>query len=365
MNILPVSKPDLSGNELKYLTECIERGWISSQGDFVLRLENEFAKYTNSKYAVACSSGTTALTLALAALKIGPGDEVIVPEFTMIASAWAVTYTGAKPVFVDCGDDLNIAVKHIERAITPRTKAIVPVHIYGRPCNMPEILKLAHDYNLYVVEDACEAHGAKGINVGDITCYSLFANKIISAGEGGLITTNDERIYKQLIHLRGMAFDDSHSFLHKKLGYNFRMTNLQAAVGLAQLERIDEFLAKRKQIQEWYDVKLKAHTLPRPEGSVLWMYDVVFKNEAIRDKVQYHLARNGIETRVFFKPMSDQPMYKDSFRVIRARDASQMGFYLPTYTQLEQSTVDFISNKVLEALNGQDEIKTNTGNDVG
>lgn len=345
----PIAKPDLSGNELKYLTEAIETGWISSKGPFIQRLEEKFAEYIGVKYSVACSSGTTALTLALASLGIKRGDEVIVPDFTMIATAWPVNYLGATPVFVDCGNDLNVDVSLIEAAITEKTKAIMPVHIYGRPANMKAITKLAHDYNLFVIEDCAEAHGAiidgKMVGAwGDMGCFSLFANKIISAGEGGLVTTNDKRLYEQLTHLRSMAFDPEHTFLHKKIAYNFRMTNLQAAVGLAQLERIDEFLDKRRQIQKWYENIIDHRDdmlIVRPEGSVLWVFDVLAKDSQEKRLLMEKFKKNGTETRHFFKPMTVQPMYKNSVRRFSysAPNYSERGFYLPVYTSLTENDV--------------------------
>src|SRR3990167_6845912 len=199
----PVSQPQLDGNELKYITECLESGWISAKGNFVGRFESAFANYHNALYGISCSSGTTALILALRACNIGKGDEVIVPEFTMIATAWAVTIVGAKPVFVDCGKDLNIDASFIERKITEYTRAIMPAHIYGRVCDMNAINKIAHDYNLYVIEDSCEAHSTP--IKGDIACFSLFANKIITAGEGGICVTNEKRIAEQIRHLSSMA----------------------------------------------------------------------------------------------------------------------------------------------------------------
>lgn len=349
----PVSKPNLDGNELKYLTEAINTGWISSQGPFVGAFEKAFANYVGTREAVACSSGTAALTLSLVALGIGKGDEVIVPEFTMIASAYAVTYTGATPVFVDCGEDLNIDVNKIEEKITPRTKAIMPVHIYGRPCDMTKILAIAEKRKLQVVEDACEAHGATydGRKVGTFGiagCFSLFANKIISAGEGGVITTNDTEYAKRLRYLRGMAFEPNHTFLHQEIGFNFRMTNLQAAVALAQVIRIDEFLEKRRKIQGWYDEYLSDYTMPRPEGSVLWMYDIVTNS---RDRVMSELENVGIESRCFFKPMSMQPCLapKDCSDLC-AYYYSQRGLYLPTYTDLTKSDVTYIAGEVLKLL---------------
>lgn len=297
----PVSMPTLDGRELEYVTDTINAGWISSQGPYVQRFEEAFAQYNGIAHGVACSSGTAALTLALRALNIGPGDEVIVPEFTMIASAWAVTYTGATPVFVDCADDLNIDVARIEEKITPRTKAIMPVHVYGRRCDMDAIMDLAFQYNLRVVEDSAEAHGVRP--VGDIACYSLFANKIITAGEGGICLTDDPKLAGQLAHLRAMAFTKDHSFLHKKLAYNFRMTAMQAAVALAQVERLDEILATRRELEKRYDEALAdvpGITL-MPPRDVLWMYDLRAER---REELRAHLAAASVETRLFFKPMS-------------------------------------------------------------
>ena len=353
----PIALPDLQGNTKAYVNAALESGWVSSLGPYIGQLEAAWAKAIGTKYAVACSSGTTALTLALAALKIGPGDEVIVPDFTMIATAWAVTYLGATPVFVDCGQDMNINVDLIEAAITPKTKAILPVHIYGRPCNMEAIMKISHDYNIPVVEDACEAHGGWDSKegrlggIGLIGCFSLYSNKIITAGEGGLITTNDENIYKQLKHLRGMAFDPNHTFLHKKVAYNYRMPNLSAAVALAQVERMDEFLAKRKQILEWYDRELVGKTVARPNGSVLWMYDLLCKDQKERDEIMERCLKNGVECRYVFKPMSQQPMFKKSL-LYRLKDYhaagmfADRGMYLPVYTDLTEENVKEICSYV-------------------
>lgn len=339
-----VSQPYLTGNELAYVTEAVSSGWISSQGPFVARFEEEFARYNGIAHGVACSSGTAALTLALRALDIGPGDEVIVPEFTMIASAWAVTYTGATPVFVDCRDDLNLDPALVEERITPRTKAIMPVHVYGRRCDMDAIMAIAYDYNLRVVEDSAEAHGVRP--VGDIACFSLFANKIISSGEGGVCLTADERLAGQLRHLRAMAFTKEHNFLHKKLAYNFRMTNMQAAVALAQTERLDDILALRKRIEARYDAGLAdvpGVTL-MPPRNVLWMYDVRSRR---REELREFLAGEGIETRLFFKPMSRQPMYLDQgWPALNASRFAEDGLYLPTYTGLPESDQDQIIDAV-------------------
>ncbi|MFD5473242.1 DegT/DnrJ/EryC1/StrS family aminotransferase [Streptomyces sp. NPDC127105] len=340
----PVSMPWLKGRELEYVTEAVSGGWISSQGPYVRQFEEAFAAYNDMPHGVACSSGTTALTLALRALGVGPGDEVIVPEFTMIASAWAVTYTGATPVFVDCGDDLNIDVSRIEEKITSRTKVIMPVHIYGRQCDMDAIMNLAYEYNLRVVEDSAEAHGVRP--VGDIACFSLFANKIITAGEGGVCLTRDAHLAEQMAHLRAMAFTKDHSFLHKKLAYNYRMTNMQAAVALAQTEQLDTILATRRDIEKRYDEALRdvpGITLMSARD-VLWMYDLRAER---REELCAYLADQGIETRVFFKPMSRQPGYYDAdWPSLNASRLSEDGFYLPTHTGLTAQDQEFITDRI-------------------
>ncbi|MEU9116152.1 DegT/DnrJ/EryC1/StrS family aminotransferase [Streptomyces sp. NPDC048483] len=340
----PVSRPALDGRELEYLTTTVKDGWISSQGPMVQRFERAFAEYNGIAHGVSCSSGTAALTLALRALGIGPGDEVIVPEFTMIASAWAVTYTGATPVFVDCADDLNIDVTRIEEKITARTKAVMPVHIYGRRCDMDAVMDIAYQYNLRVVEDSAEAHGIRP--VGDIACYSLFANKIITAGEGGVCLTDDPKLAGQLAHLRAMAFTKDHSFLHKKVAYNFRMTAMQAAIALGQVERLDDILETRREIERRYDEGLAG--IPgitlMPPRDVLWMYDLRAER---REELREFLANESIETRLFFKPMSRQPMYfQPEWPSLKANTFAEDGLYLPTHTDLTAADQDFVIDKI-------------------
>lgn len=342
----PIAKPCLKGNELQYVTDAIKNEWISSQGSYIKEFEQKFAEWNNVDFGVACSSGTAALTLALRALGIGKGDEVIVPEFTMIASAWAVSYTGATPVFVDCKDDLNINEELIEKKITEKTKAIMAVHIYGRICDMKKIMKIAHDYNLYVIEDSAEAHGIKP--TGDIACFSLYANKVITSGEGGICVTKNKRIAEQMIHLRGMAFTVEHSFTHKKIAYNFRMTNMQGAVALAQLEKIEEFLRKRKQIELMYDQNLRDIPEVRlmPKREILWMYDLLVKD---KERLKEYLMENGIEVREFFKPMSRQPMYfNPEWEKLNAAQFGENGIYLPTYVELNEEDIKFICSKIKE-----------------
>lgn len=360
---IPVSKPSIGLKEQEYVLDALKREEVSSQGSYVKSFEEALAKRFGVKYAATCSSGFTALILALRALGIKAGDEVIVPDFTMVASAWAISAVGATPVFVDCGEDLNINAELIERAITPMTKAIMPVHIYGRMCDMNRITEIAYQYNLKIVEDACEAHGAyseKGIAgaIGSVGCFSLYGNKIITAGEGGFILTNDELIYQQVQHLKAMAFTKDHTFIHKKFAYNFRMSNLQAALGVAQLDRLDEFLAKRAQIQEWYDARLGHLTINRPIGSVLWYYDIIFPSKEDKAAVTNTLTASGIEWRHVFQPMHAQPMYQGMRVVVsffeeksKAYGFTERGIYLPTFPEMTKGMVDEISDIVLNALN--------------
>lgn len=346
----------MTGNEKKYILEAIEKNEISWRGSFCDRFETEFAKKHGRKYGVGTTSGTTALALAVAALSIGEGDEVIVPEFTMVATAWAVTYNKATPVFVDCGDDLLIDISKIEEKITKKTKAIIPVHIFGRCANMDAIMKIAAKYNLRMIEDAALAHGHKP--KGDIACYAFFANKILTSGEGGVCITDNPYLEERLRYLKNMAFDPNHTFLHQELGFNYRLTNFQAAILCAQLERLDEFLAKRKQIEGWYDEALKdiKEVTIMPERDMLWVYDILVPEDTKQPLMDY-LKENGIDTRNYFKPMSMQPMYYNQvhpaginkvYELLRAYDFSKKGFYLPTYTSLTKEDVQHIAGKISE-----------------
>jgi perosamine synthetase len=349
MKKYPVANPNMEGNELKYVTDAVKSSMVSWHGKYVKMFEEQHAKRHGYKYGISTTSGTTALTLALAALDIKEGDEVIVPEFTMVATAWAATYNNAKLVFVDCNDELVIDTEKIRAAITPKTKAIMPVWIYGREPDMKEIEKIADDFNLKIVADMALAHGIDA--TGDIACYALFGNKILMSGEGGICLTNDERLYKRLDYLRNMAFDPRHTFLHKELGFNFRYTSLQAAVALAQLERLDDFLEKRKQIEKWYDEELKGvkEITIMPERRVVWVYDILAEKK--QELIDY-LEKEGIETRHYFKPMSMQKMYYDpNFVNLKAYDYSLKGMYLPTYMDLTQEDVKHICNKIKEFYN--------------
>lgn len=364
--IIPVCEPTLGGNEAKYVADCVESNWISSAGKYIGRFEQEFASKCGAKYGVACANGTVALHLALAAMGVGPGDEVIVPAFTMIASINAVTYTGATPVLIDSElETWNMDVSQLESRVTPRTKVIMPVHTYGHPVDMDTVMEVARKHDIFVLEDAAEAHGAeyKGRRIGgigDATSYSFYANKIITTGEGGMVLTNDAETAKIMRNLRDHAFSEERHFWHKYLGYNYRMTNLQAAVGLAQTERFDELVECRRRNAYHYSSLLEntpGITLP-PEAAcvknVFWMYGILIQPEfgRTRDQVREALAKRGIETRAFFVPMHLQPIYYDQFkgqRFPRAEELCAKGFYLPSSSSLTRPEIEFISDVLKQA----------------
>lgn len=340
---MQVSKPSITSLEKKYVNEALAGGNIG-YGEFLTRFENEWASWNQYKHGVAVSSGTAALFLALKALGVGPGDEVIVPEFTMVSSAWAVTYTGATPVFVDCDDTLNMPVGDVIQKITPRTKVIMPVHVYGRKFNTKGINIIATQKGIKVVEDMAEGHGI--LPEGDIACYSFMANKIISTGEGGMCITTRKDYADEIRRLSTLYFDKERSLIHEKVGYNFKMTNIQAAIGLAQVERIDEILDKRWQIESWYD-KAIPDELKMTRRDVLWMYDV--KVGPNRNKIKAMLAERDIESRYFFKPMSMQPMYyKTGSRFLNAYKQSCQGLYLPTFTDMKKNDVNLVAKNLIE-----------------
>jgi perosamine synthetase len=368
--IIPVCEPTLRGNEAKYVLECLETNWISSAGKYIPMFEELFAVKCGATYAVACCNGTVALHLALAALGIGPGDEVIIPTFTMIATINAVTYTGARPVLVDSEmGTWNMDVTQLADKITPRTRAIMVVHTYGHPIDMEPVWALAQKHGLYAVEDAAEAHGAeyKGRRIGglgDVACFSFYANKIITTGEGGMVTTNNEQIAKLAANLRDHAFSEERHFWHKYLGFNYRMTNLQAAVGLAQTEHFDEFVQDRRDHAAQYNQLLgdvPGITLP-PEAdwakSVYWMYSILVDKVGFgmdRDELRLRLARRGIETRTFFIPMHLQPIYYRQFKGERypvAEELCRRGLYLPSASSLTQAEIGFIVDSIKDCRKG-------------
>ena len=368
---IPVCEPYLAGNELEYVTDAISTGWISSSGTYVNRFEEEFAKYCDCKYAVSVCNGTIALHLALLSLDIGIGDEVIIPSFTMIASAFAVCYTGAKPVFVDADKDtFNIDVTKIEKKITSRTKAIMPVHIFGKICNMDAIIALAKKYNLYIIEDAAEAHGAtyrgkKAGSFSDVAAFSFFANNNITTGEGGMIVTNNEDIAQKAKYFKNVCFpiNGPRNYSHDDIGYNYRMSNVVAAIGLAQVEKADDYRAMRIRNNELYRKYLEGvpgiifQSLPE-EGciDVCWMNTIVLDPEKFghtKDETVTFLKSQNIDTRLLFKSMSRQKSLADfgcdcSGEYIVTDWLNENGFYLPSASNLDEETIKNICRVIKE-----------------
>jgi perosamine synthetase len=354
--IIPVCQPTLSGNELRYITDAVETNWISSAGSYIPRFEALFAEKMGARYGIACTNGTVALHLALATLGLEPGDEVIIPTFTMIATANSATYLGAKPVLVDSElTTWNMDLNQVEDAITDRTKAIVLVHTYGHPVDMDALNEIAARHGLFVLEDAAEAHGAtyRGRPVGslaDAASFSFYGNKIITTGEGGMITTNREDVARLAWNLRDHAFSTERHFWHKFVGYNYRMTNLQAAIGLAQTEQLEKFVAARRANAALYSGllgKIPGVVTP-PEApwakNVFWMYGILLEKEfgLTRDQLRTALAARSIETRTFFIPMHCQPVYFDQYRGQRfpvAEDLCRRGLYLPSASSLTREDI--------------------------
>lgn len=363
----PVSTPVLNGNEKKYVLDCLDSTWISSNGSYINIFENEFARFCGTKHAVSCGNGTQALHLALLAHNTEPGDEIIIPTLTFIATANAVTYCGAKPIFIDSEPDTwNIDPRLIEEKITPRTKGIIPVHLYGHPADMDPILRIAEKYDLFVIEDAAEALGAryKGKMTGSLghsAIFSLFGNKIITTGEGGILTTNDDRIAEKVRLLKGQGMDPKRRYWYPIVGYNYRMTNIQAAIGCAQLENVNWHVRQRIRVARLYHQYLnecKRITLPVQKEwahNVYWMYSVILNDlsEDGRDEVMSRLLEKGIETRPFFYPMHRLPPYNNlqpsaEFKI--SNPISAQGINLPSYGSLAPSDIRFISSCLIDVL---------------
>ena len=365
---IPVCEPTLLGNELKYVTDAVQTGWISSAGKYVTDFEQKFAEYCGCKYGVAVCNGTVALHLALVALGIGKDDEVIIPDFTMIATAFAVCYTGATPVFVDADSRTwNIDVTKIEEKITSRTKAIIPVHLFGLMCDMDAINTIARKHHLMVLEDAAEAHGAeykehRAGSYSDLAAFSFFANKNITTGEGGMVVTNDEELYSRLRYHKNMCFplDGPRNYLHKDIGFNYRMSNVVAAIGLAQVEKADEYGRMRQHNNKLYrdmlsDVEgISFQEIPPFAESVSWMNAIVVNSEEYghtRDELMAYLREQGIDTRLLF-----QGMHRQSALINYGCDCSgdynfseklsDNGLYLPSASCLRESEIMYICKTI-------------------
>lgn len=376
--MIPVNEPSMGQRELEYVTDCIRTGWISSSGRYIEAFEQGWADYCGCRYGVAVSNGTTALQVAVAALNLKAGDEVIMPTFTIISCAIAVTYNNGIPVLVDsdprtwCMD-----VNQVEEKITPRTRAIMPVHIYGHPVDMDPVLDLAEKYRLMVVEDAAEAHGAEYLSgrntakatwkhcgsFGTLSCFSFYANKLITTGEGGMVLTNNPQLADKIRSLRNLCFQRDRRFYHEETGFNFRLTNLQAALGLAQLERMDEIVVRKRWIGEEYSRRLKdikGLQLPAEEGwarSVYWMYGIVLSEENGMDgsELSKKLRERGIETRPFFLGMHQQPVFRkqklfgnEHYPV--AERISRQGLYLPSGLKLTEHQLAQVCDAIHEVI---------------
>lgn len=365
MKSIPVAQPTMVGNEKKYVLDCLDTNWISSNGKYIGAFEEAFANFCGVKHAIAANNGTTALHLALVAMGLQPGEEVIVPTVTYIATANAVRYCGAKPVLVDvCADTMNIDPADIERKITSKTRGIIPVHLYGHPADMTAINTVAQKHGLWVLEDAAEAHGAEvsGKKVGALgTCatFSFFGNKIITTGEGGMVTTNDDELAERLRLYRGQGMDPKRRYWFPVVGYNYRMTNIQAAIGLAQMEGIHTALSVRERLAQWYNAALQglANQIVMPKQAswakqVYWMYNIFLQegDEHRRDRVMRALDDMGIETRPVFYPMHVMPPYLEASTYPVADLWSPRGINLPTHQGMSQEDVEYISQSLDKAL---------------
>lgn len=372
--MIRVNEPLLGKEEFKQVVACLKSNWISSQGKYITEFEEKFAQYCGVKYGISTTSGTTALHLALAALGIGPGDEVLMPTFTMAATAFAISYCGAKPVFIDSEPetfnmDLDRVSSYLhtqDRRGKVKVKIVLPVHMYGHPVDMEPLLEMADKFSLAVIEDAAEAHGAeyKGKRCGSFGsygCFSFYANKIITTGEGGMVVTNDPGLADKARRLKDLAHAPGRRFLHTEIGFNYRMTNLQAALGVAQLKKIAAHIKKKRLIAHEYKKGLNqipGLRLPieKPWAkSVYWMFGVLVEPEfgLGRDEFMDQLRMQGIETRSFFVPMHRQPVYTLSARNSRhygpypvAETISEQGLYLPSGLTISRNQIQTICRKI-------------------
>jgi perosamine synthetase len=362
---LPVAAPALVGREREYVDDCLESTWISSTGPYIDRFEQGFAEFCGVEHAVTCCNGTVALHLALLGLGVGPGDEVILPTLTYVASANAIRYCGAEPVFVDSEDETwNLDPERLAEVVTPRTKGIVAVHLYGHPAALDPVLELAREQGLFVLEDAAEAHGAlyKGSRVGslgDCAMFSFYGNKIITTGEGGMVVTDSADLAQQVRLLRGQGQDPQRRYWFPVVGFNYRLTNVAAAIGVGQLERIDWHLQRRREVASWYRERLADvdGLVFSPDAewaeSSYWMSSVLLPGGVDRDTVAGELAEHGIDTRPFFYPVHTLPPYQDTARSrdfpIAERLAAR-GLNLPSSALLDHDDVEYVCEALRNAI---------------
>jgi perosamine synthetase len=377
--MIPVNEPFLAQRELEYVTECVRTGWISSAGRFIEEFEEKWANYCGRRYGIAVSNGTVALQVAIACLKLEPGDEVIMPTFTIISCALAASYNGGVPVLVDCdARTWCMDVDQVKRRITERTRAIMPVHIYGHPVDMDPIMELAEKHRLPIIEDAAEVHGAEYLSgrntnqsawrrcgsFGTLSCFSFYANKLITTGEGGMVLTDDPELAEKARSLRNLCFQGNRRFYHEELGFNFRLTNLQAALGVAQLERVHEIISRKRWIGQEYNRRLAdlkgILQLPAEESwarNVYWMYGVVLSEKTGMDAAAFaqRLKQREVETRPFFLGLHEQPVFhrKGLFlheRYPTAERIARRGLYLPSGLALTEEQISQVCAAVHEVL---------------
>jgi perosamine synthetase len=354
--LIPVYRPDLSGNEQRYVMECLETNWISSIGAFIPRFENAVAEVTGARHVIAVSNGTVALHLALHSLGIGPGDEVIVPTFTYIASVNTILQTGATPVFADSqASDWLLDPADVARRITPRTKAIVAVHLYGAACNMTALMALAHQHDLHVIEDCAEAFGTKWDDrhvgtIGTVGTFSFFGNKTITTGEGGMVICNDDTLATEMRLVKGQGQSADRRYWHDRLGFNYRMTNICAAIGLAQMERATETLTRKAAIAAHYsellaDLPVTLQSLPPQTDSALWLLTLLLPKGTDRDRLMADMSADAIETRPVFFCANTMPVYVGLGRADRfpvAEDIAARGISLPSFPALTRSEIEHV-----------------------
>jgi perosamine synthetase len=362
----PVMEPLLGGNELEYVTECIKTNWISSQGKYVLQFEEMLQQQCSVDYCLATSNGTVSLHLALVSLNIGIGDEVIVPNLTFGASVNSIIHSGATPVLIDVDlDSWNISPELIRAAITPKTKAIMPVHIYGNPCDMDGIMKIAKEYDLKVVEDCAEALGSEinGQPVGSFghaAAFSFFANKVITCGEGGAVIFKEKSAYQKAILLRDHGMSKNKRYWHEEVGYNYRLTNIQAAIGCAQLEQFSSFKDKRKKIFSSYDNILiptgmfKRPLIKKDNCESYWIYTILINKDVNMDLLAERLRKNRIDSRPVFYPMNQMPAFSN-LKIFSSLENSEFisskGISLPSDISLTKNEISFICKELLNILN--------------
>ena len=367
-DFIPVNEPLLNGNEKKYLNECIDSGWISSEGPFVTKFEEQFAQKVDRQFGISVCNGTVALDIAVSALGIGPGDEIIMPTFTIISCASAITRAGAKPVLVDSEiDTWNMNVDQIEDKITTNTKAIMIVHIYGLPVDINPVLELAQKYNLFVIEDAAEVIGQTYLkkpcgSFGDISTFSFYPNKHITTGEGGMVVTNNPNIAEKCKSLRNLCFIPEQRFFHEELGWNSRFSNTQAAIGLAQLEKLDESVRRKREIGKKYLNNLKdldSIQLPKLNTNfsenIFWIFGIILTDDKFDSAKQVTnlLNTNKIGTRPFFWPMHEQPvfhkmgLFQNESHTI-AELLARKGFYVPSGLAITDEQIDIVSDTIIE-----------------